>query len=348
MIIDQSDGNEKILLAHGSGGKAMHALIRDVLGPLIGIEDFNDSAVVPLEIKDADTETLNGRLVFTTDSYVVSPLFFPGGDIGSLSVNGTINDISMTGASTLCLSLSLIIEEGLPMDSLIGILGSIKKASEAAGVRIVTGDTKVVNKGKGDGIFINTSGIGLVRKGTRLSPKNVIPGDVIILSGPVGNHGVAVMAERNGLTFDPPVLSDTAALNELVDIMLSHTPEIHAMRDPTRGGLATTLKEIALEAGACIEIDEEKIPLTARVRGACELLGIDPLYVANEGILVAFAGKNVAKSLLDVMKKDPLGKNSAVIGRVTGGPERTVLLKTLIGGTRIVDMLHGEQLPRIC
>ncbi|NOY39665.1 MAG: hydrogenase expression/formation protein HypE [Nitrospirae bacterium] len=348
MIIDRSDGNEKILLAHGSGGKAMHSLIRDVLGPLIRIEDFNDSAVVPFKIKDSNTETMNGRLVFTTDSYVVSPLFFPGGDIGSLSVNGTINDLSMAGASTLCLSLSLIIEEGFPMDSLLQVLGSVKKAAETAGVRIVTGDTKVVNKGKCDGIFINTSGIGLVREGRYLSPRHVIPGDMVILSGHIGNHGVAVMAERNGLTFDPPVLSDTAALNGLVDIMLSHTPEIHAMRDPTRGGLATTLKEIALETGACIEIDEERIPLTARVRGACELLGIDPLYVANEGVLVAFAGKNVAKSLLYAMKNHPLGKNSEVIGKVTGGPGKVVLLKTLIGGTRIVDMLHGEQLPRIC
>jgi len=344
MIIDRKDTDEKVLLAHGSGGKAMHSFIRDVLGPFVRTGDFNDSAAVPC----LGNEAMNGRLVFTTDSYVVSPLFFPGGDIGSLSVNGTINDLSMTGASVLCLSLGLIIEEGLPMKSLIRILGSVKEAAEAAGVRIVTGDTKVVNRGKGDGIFINTSGIGVVRKGVNLSPKNVVPGDVVVLSGSIGNHGVAVMAERNGIAFDPPVLSDTAALNGLVDVMLSHTHEVHAMRDPTRGGLATTLKEIALESGACIEIDEERIPLTARVRGACELLGIDPLYVANEGVLVAFAGENVAKSLLNEMKKHPLGKNSTVIGRVTKGPERTVLLKTLIGGTRVVDMLPGEQLPRIC
>ena len=334
--------DKTILLDHGSGGLASQELISSLFLKYLDnpiLRGLEDSAVL---------ENQPGRLAFTTDSYVVDPLFFPGGDIGKLAVHGTINDLAMRGAAPLCLSLALILEEGMSLEELERIIISISEASNESCVPIVTGDTKVVPKGKGDKVFINTSGIGLVRKGIRLSPKNVIPGDVIILSGPVGNHGVAVMAERNGLTFDPPVLSDTAALNELVDIMLSHTPEIHAMRDPTRGGLATTLKEIALESGVCIEIDEETIPLSARVRGACELLGIDPLYVANEGVLVAFAGKNVAKLLLNAMKKHPLGKNSAVIGRTTGGPKRTVLLKTPIGGTRIVDMLHGEQLPRIC
>ncbi|NOZ25449.1 MAG: hydrogenase expression/formation protein HypE [Nitrospirae bacterium] len=322
----------------------MHSLVREVLGPLIRIEDFRDAATVPLQEKDR----LSSELVFTTDSYVVSPLFFPGGDIGSLSVNGTINDLAVSGASPLCLSLSLIIEEGLPMDSLIRILRSVKGAAEAAGIRIVTGDTKVVNRGKGDGLFINTSGVGAVRQGVSLSPKNVTPGDVVIVSGSIGNHGMAVMAERNGIVFDPPLLSDTAALNGLVEDMLSHTTEIRVMRDPTRGGLATTLKEIALESGTCIEIEEERIPVTGSVRGACELLGIDPLYVANEGVLVAFAERSVAKSLLDRMKENPSGRGSAVIGCVKKEPEGTVVLKTSIGGSRVVDMLPGEQLPRIC
>ncbi len=342
---ERREREEKVLLAHGSGGKAMHSFIREMLAPLMSIEDFNDSAPIPFM---GNGGAPGERLVFTTDSYVVSPLFFPGGDIGALSVNGTINDLSMAGASALCLSLGLIIEEGFPIDSLLRILGSVKEAAEAAGVRIVTGDTKVVERGKGDGLFINTSGVGAVRKGLALSPRNVVPGDAVILSGTIGNHGVAVMAERNGFTFDPPVLSDTAALNGLVDAMLSHTGDIHAMRDPTRGGLATTLKEVAVESGTCIEIDETEIPVSGSVRGACELLGLDPLHVANEGVLVAFVDESVAKSLLERMKEDPLGRDSAVIGRVKERPEGTVVLKTAIGGRRIVDMLHGEQLPRIC
>ncbi len=335
--------DKTVLLSHGSGGRAMHSLVRDVLGPIIGIKDYGDAATVPM-----DGDRGKGTLAFTTDSYVVSPLFFPGGDIGSLAVNGTVNDLAVAGASPLCLSLGLIIEEGFPMESLLRIAHSIREAADRAGVGIITADTKVVGKGSGDGIFINTSGIGSVREGVSLSPKRVVPGDRVILSGPIASHGLAVMAERNGLYFDPPVVSDTAALNGLVELMLSRAPGIRAMRDPTRGGLATTLCEMAAEAGLCIEIEEEKIPLAPQVRGGCELMGLDPLYVANEGVLVAFAGEDVSEFLLDEMRKHPLGRNSAIVGRVTDEPAGRVLLKTPIGGRRIVGMLQGEQLPRIC
>ncbi len=320
----------------------MHQLIKTTIGPLAGVEVFNDSAVV-------DLTDFNGKqIAFTTDSYVVSPIFFPGGDIGSLAVNGTVNDLSMVGAKPLYLSLGLIIEEGFPMELLTRVLDSVKEASARAGVRVVTGDTKVVNKGSGDGIFINTAGIGVVDKNLNLSPMNVMPGDVIIVSGDIGNHGVAVMAERNGLSFEPPVMSDTRPLNGLVEIMLEHTRAIHVMRDPTRGGLATTLKEIALESGVCIEIEEEKLPISEQVKGACELLGLDPLYVANEGILVAFVQKDMSKSLLEVMRSHDAGRNANIIGDVKASPSGKVLLKTKLGGTRLVEMLPGEQLPRIC
>jgi hydrogenase expression/formation protein HypE len=289
-----------------------------------------------------------GRVAFTTDSYVVSPIFFPGGNIGELAVYGTVNDLSMVGAKPLYITSGLIIEEGFPLEDLKKILASMSEAAEKAGVKIVAGDTKVVNKGKADGIFINTSGVGTIPKGVDISPLKVKPSDKVLLSGPIGNHGVSIIAERNGLSFNPPVLSDTAPLNGLVAEMMKKTKKIHAMRDPTRGGLATTLKEIAVDSGYCIEIEEQVVPVPPGVKGACELLGLDPLYVANEGILIAIVSHDVAEVLLKTMKKHPLGKESRIIGEVRESPAGMVLLKTAVGGTRIVEMLSGDQLPRIC
>ena len=331
---------DRILLGHGSGGTMMHRLIREYFVPEFELKSLNDSAVL---------EGINqGKIALTTDSYVVSPIFFPGGNIGELAVYGTVNDLSMVGARPLYITAGLIIEEGFPLDDLKKILSSMSEAAKKAGVKIVAGDTKVVNKGKGDGIFINTSGIGVIEEGLDISPLRVKPRDKVIISGPIGNHGISIMGERNGLTFEPPVLSDTAPLNSLVRDMLNATKEIHAMRDPTRGGLATTLKEFAMDSGACIVIEEELIPVPPGVRGACELLGLDPLYVANEGILVAIASPDVADSLISIMRKHPLGKETRLIGDVQETPAGMVLLKTAIGGTRIVEMLSGDQLPRIC
>ena len=322
---------ERILLGHGSGGKLMYQLIREHFVPNFELAALNDSAVL---------DGLNkGRVALTTDSYVVSPIFFPGGNIGELAVYGTVNDLSMVGARPLYLTSGLILEEGFPLEDLKKILASMSDAAEKAGVKIVCGDTKVVNKGKGDGIFINTSGVGIIRKGVDISPLMVRPSDKVILSGPIGNHGISIIGERNGLTFNPPVLSDTAPLNGLVQDMLKRTKKIHAMRDPTRGGLATTLKEIAVD---------KSVPVPPGVKGACELLGLDPLYVANEGILIAIVSPDVAETLVKTMRKHPLGKEACIIGEVRESPSGMVLLRTSIGGTRIVDMLSGDQLPRIC
>jgi hydrogenase expression/formation protein HypE len=254
----------------------------------------------------------------------------------------------MVGAKPLYLTSGFILEEGFPVEHLKRILASMSSAAKKAGVRIVAGDTKVVNKGKGDGIFINTAGIGIIEEGLDIAPVNIRPGDKVLLSGPIGNHGIAIIGERNGLTFNPPVLSDTAPLNGLVRDMLNATKEIHAMRDPTRGGLATTLKEMAADSGYGILLDEKSIPVPSGVRGACELLGFDPLYVANEGILIAIVRADVAEKLLAVMKNNPVGKDACIIGEVQETPAKMVLLKTSIGGTRIVEMLSGDQLPRIC
>ena len=331
---------ERVLLGHGSGGKLMYQLIREHFVPKFELKTLNDSAVL---------KGLNkGNIAFTTDSYVVSPIFFPGGNIGELAVYGTVNDLSMVGATPLYMTAGLILEEGFPLDDLKKILLSMSTAAEKAGVRIVGGDTKVVNKGKADGIFINTSGIGMIPKGIDISPLKVKPSDKVILSGPIGNHGISIIAERNGLSFNPPVVSDTAPLNELVKKMLRKTKKIHAMRDPTRGGLATTLKEIAVDSGCCIFLEEDLIPVPPGVKGACELLGLDPLYVANEGILIAIVDDAVADTLVTTMMKDPIAKDTRIIGEVKNSPSGMVLLKTSIGGTRIVEMLSGDQLPRIC
>lgn len=330
----------KILLGHGSGGRMMHELVSQHFAPAFGIEDLGDSAVLPAP---------KGRLAMSTDSYVVSPLFFPGGNIGELAVNGTINDVAMSGAEPLYLTVVFIIEEGLPFDELKRIVSSMAEAAKAAGVKIVAGDTKVVDKGKGDGIFINTAGVGVIPDGVDLCPKNIQVGDKVIVSGPIGRHGIAVMSERNGLNFEPPVTSDTAALNGLVRMMLERAPDgIRAFRDPTRGGVATTLKEFALQCGLAIVLDEEILPVPPGVRGACDLLGLDPLYVANEGTLLAVVSADVSKYLLEAMQKDPVSEGAMEIGVIKAAPEGKVLLKTSIGGTRLVDMLEGEQLPRIC
>lgn len=332
---------EHILLGHGSGGRLMHELIKKTIASMLNLkyDRFDDSAVVNLQ---------GGRIAFTTDSYVVDPLFFPGGNIGDLAINGTINDLAVMGARPLYISLGFILEEGFEIEKFNEILLSIKKSSEISGVKIVTGDTKVVNRGKGDGIFINTSGIGIIEEGIDISGSNANVGDKVLISGSIGNHGIAVIADRNGIKLDPPIKSDTAPLNLLTMDVLKETKNIHAMRDPTRGGIATTLKEIALASDVCIEIYEDKIPIEDGVRAACEILGLEPFYVANEGILVAFVSEEDAENVLNTMKKNPLGKNAEIIGEVKENPKKIVLLKTSIGGTRIIDMLSGEQLPRIC
>lgn len=330
---------DRILLGHGSGGSLMHDLIMQFLAPAFDLEDTGDSAILNLNPH---------RIAFTTDSYVVSPLFFPGGNIGELAVYGTINDLSVSGAMPLFLTAGLIIEEGFPMDDLKRIISSMAEAAKKAGVKIVAGDTKVVNKGKGDGIFINTAGVGLLYEGIDISARNIKRGDLVIISGEIGNHGMTIMAERNGMSFDPPLKSDTAPLNDLVRSMCETSREIHFMRDPTRGGLATTLKEAAIESELCIRIREEAIPVPPQVMGACELLGLDPLYIANEGILIAIVSNNEAEKVLMTMMDHPLGRRSCIIGEIDDSPEGMVLLETSIGGRRMIEMLQGEQLPRIC
>lgn len=330
--------SERILLGHGSGGKLMHELLRRYFLPQFSITETADAAIL---------DRIDGKLAFTTDSYVVTPLFFPGGNIGELAVNGTVNDLSMMGATPLYLTAGFIIEEGFQIEVLQKILISMAGAAEKAGIRIVAGDTKVVEKGKADGIFINTSGVGIIHDGVAIHPGLIRPGDRVIVSGPLGTHGISILSQRNGLTFDPPLQSDTKALNHIVRKMLDASINIHAMRDPTRGGLATTLKEIALQTGLCIEIEENKIPVLPQVKSACDILGLDPLYVANEGIMVIFVPEEYSEKTLYLLKSS--GETLAsIIGIVKGKPEGIVLLKTMIGGTRIIDMLSGEQLPRIC
>ncbi len=330
---------DKILLGHGSGGKLMHELIEQHFSPAFNIQSAGDSAIVDLPSK---------RLAYTTDSYVVTPLFFPGGNIGELAVNGTVNDLSVSGAEPLFLTAGFVIEEGFLLDDLKKIVASMASAASKAGVKIIAGDTKVVNKGKADGIFINTSGIGVLPDGRGIAASNIKKGDRIIISGEIGCHGVAVLSERNGLTFEPPVVSDTRSLNSLVRCMYESTQKIKFMRDPTRGGLATTLKEAALESGLCMHIREQSLPVPAGVKGACSLLGLDPLYVANEGSLIAVVDRTDAEQLVAAMTKHEHGRHAAIIGEVEETPSAMVLLETAVGGNRIIDMLRGEQLPRIC
>ena len=330
---------DKILLGHGSGGKLMHALIREHFSPAFGIEGAGDSAILNVPL---------GRLAYTTDSYVVTPLFFPGGNIGDLAVCGTVNDLAVAGAEPLYLSVAFIIEEGFPFSDLKKVVASMASAARQAGVRIVAGDTKVVNKGKADGIFVTTSGVGVLREGGEIAATRIKAGDKVIVSGEIGNHGIAILAERNGLSFDPPVLTDSRPLNGLTKSMLNAAPDIHFMRDPTRGGMATTLKEAALESGLCIKIREKELPVPLQVKGACDLLGLDPLYIANEGILLAILDAGKTDAVLLVMRSHPFGSKSAVIGEVQDSPNGMVLLETPAGGSRIIDMLPGEMLPRIC
>jgi len=333
---------EKILLSHGSGGKLSYNLIKELF-----LANFNNIYLKKLD----DGAVLNIdrlNLAYTTDSYTVDPLFFNGGNIGELAVYGTVNDLAMCGATPLYLSCSFIIEEGILLSLLKKIVLSMKEASAIAKVNIVTGDTKVVNKGAADKIFINTTGIGIVEEGVNISGSNAREGDIIIINGPIGNHGIAVLSEREGLKFETDIDSDAAPLSSLVADMLEISKDIHVLRDPTRGGLSTTLNEIALSSNVEIEIDEDNIPIQEGVRAACEILGYDPLYMANEGKLVAFVSPEVAPEVLKKIRKNKYGKESKIIGRVTKKSEGKVYLRTIIGGKRIVDMLTGEQLPRIC
>jgi len=333
---------DHILLGHGSGGKLSAELVRDIFLPA-----FCNPALARLD--DQAIVNVNGsRIALTTDSFVVKPLFFPGGDIGSLAVHGTINDLAMGGAQPLFLTAAFILEEGFPMESLRRVVSSLRRAAEQAGVSVVTGDTKVVEKGKGDGLFINTTGIGLVPPGLELSADRAQPGDKILLSGTIGDHGIAILAQREGLEFESAIESDSAALHNLVVEMLKAAPGVRCMRDPTRGGLSSTLNEIAAQSHVGIELDEWSIAVRDDVKGACEMLGLDPLYVANEGKLVAIVPPEQAAALVETVRKHPLGRQSQVIGTVNEKNRGLVTMRTSLGTTRIVDMLSGDQLPRIC
>lgn len=333
---------DTILMAHGSGGKLAHRLVEDLIMPAISGTD-------PARLDDSAIIELHGRQAFTTDSYVVDPIFFPGGDIGKLAVCGTTNDLSMSGARPLCMSLSFIIEEGLPLSDLKRILDSIRSAADEAGVRILTGDTKVVDRGNADKLYINTSGIGTIPAGVDISGANIHPGDKVIISGTIGDHGIAIMSKREGLRFGTDLLSDCAPLNGLVEDMLAASKNVHALRDPTRGGLATTLNELSVQSGVKIVVEEKKIPVRDEVTAACEMLGLDPLYVANEGKLVAFVSASDADGVLSAMRMNKYGTHSAIIGEVEEPDEApNVVMKTLLGTSRLIDMLVGDLLPRIC
>jgi hydrogenase expression/formation protein HypE len=334
--------HQHVLLGHGSGGTLTGQLLERIFLPAFSnpvLDRLDDQAVL---------EAPGGRLAFTTDSYVVTPLFFPGGDIGELAVNGTVNDLAMSGARPLWLAAGFILEEGLPLDDLRRVVLSMREAARRAGVQVVTGDTKVVGKGSGDQVFINTSGIGVVPEGVAISAERARPGDAVLLSGTVGDHGMAIMAQRESLGLAGSIASDTAALHELVAAMLAASPEVHALRDPTRGGVAATLHEIADRARVGIEIEEVLVPVREDVRGACEILGFDPLYVANEGKLVAFVAEAAASAVLASMRAHPLGKEAERIGTVTDRHPGTVVVRTSIGGSRVLEKPYGELLPRIC
>jgi hydrogenase expression/formation protein HypE len=333
----------RVLLGHGSGGQLSAALMRDVIGPALAGSSpggpLNDAAVV---------EVAGQRLAFTTDSFVVSPLEFPGGDIGELAVNGTVNDLAMMGAQPLALSLAYVIEEGLPIEDLRKVTESVARAADRAGVRIVTGDTKVVGRGAADGLFVNTAGIGLVAPGAIVGADRAAAGDAVILSGPIGLHGVAIMSIREGLDFEVEIASDTQPLNALVAAIIAACPDVRVLRDPTRGGLASALNEIAAASGVGIELREDSIPIPGPVRAACEMLGLDPLHVANEGKLVAIVPARAVDAVLAAMRGLPEGAEAVEIGCVVADHPAMVTVRTIVGSQRIVDMLVGEQLPRIC
>lgn len=329
-------------MAHGSGGRLSHQLIDNLFRPIFSDEQLeagHDGAVFPVA---------TGKLAFTTDSFVVKPVFFPGGNIGDLAVNGTVNDLACCGARPEYLSVGMILEEGLAMEDLWKIVLSMKEAADRAGIRIVTGDTKVVDHGSGDKIFINTAGVGRVREGVNIDPASCKPGHVVILSGYMGDHGVAIMSAREGLEFQTSIESDSVALNSLVDVILDASLNVSVLRDPTRGGVATTLNEISKSAGTGIVLDERTIPVRPEVQGACEVLGLDPMYIANEGKILVILPEADSEKVLAAMQSHPNGVDSAIIGHLTEDHPSVVRMTTSIGSSRIIDMLTGEQLPRIC
>ncbi|MDB9438146.1 hydrogenase expression/formation protein HypE [Dolichospermum lemmermannii CS-548] len=336
-----------INLSHGSGGKAMRDLIDDIF-----VKSFDNPILSQLEDQAtfdlANLSQYGNRLAFTTDSYVVDPLFFPGSDIGELAINGTINDLAVSGAKPLYLTCSVILEEGLPVETLRRVVASMQKAAQKAGVQIVTGDTKVVNRGCADKLFINTAGIGIIPPNIDISPCNIQPGDVVIINGEIGNHGTAILIARGELALETDIESDCQPLHELVAEIIKICPQIHAMRDATRGGLATVLNEFALTSNLGIRINENAIPIREEVNGVCEILGLEPLYLANEGKLVIVAPPEKADLILATMKNHPTGKQASIIGEIIPTPPGIVLLKTAFGAERIIDMLVGDQLPRIC
>ena len=337
------ESGETVQLAHGGGGRMTQRLIEQVFVPALRnatLEALHDGAVMSLP---------PGRVAFSSDSFVISPIFFPGGDIGSLAVHGTVNDLAMCGAKPLHLSAGFIIEEGLAMADLRRVAESMGRAAVAAGVSVVTGDTKVVDRGKGDGVFINTSGVGVVPEGIEIDPRRARPGDVVLVSGEIAVHGIAILSVRQGLQFETGIVSDSAPLNGLVDAALAVAgSNLHVLRDPTRGGVASALNEIAAQAGVAVELNEGAIPVNEAVQGACEILGFDPLYVANEGKCIAIVARSHADAVLEAWRRHPLGARAAIIGEICQEPRGRVVLRTRIGAKRVVDMLSGEQLPRIC
>jgi hydrogenase expression/formation protein HypE len=333
---------EKIKLGHGSGGKMSQELLQDLFLPSFSnkfLDEAHDGAIL---------EMGESRVAFSTDTFTVKPLFFPGGNIGDLAVNGTVNDVAMCGADPQYLSAGFILEEGFPMDQLRQIIASMKDAAEKAGVLLVTGDTKVVENGGADGVFINTSGIGLVRKGVDISPKRAVEGDVVIINGSIGDHGIAVMTKREGLEFESSIVTDCAALNGMIGAILDTGSDIHVLRDPTRGGLGATLNEITISASIGIDLFEEKIPLKDQVKSLSSILGLDPLYIANEGKVLVIVPESEAEKIVEVMKGFPEGRESSIIGKIVPAHPGKVVMETVIGTKRIVDMPAGEQLPRIC
>ncbi len=342
-----------VQMAHGGGGRLGQMLVEKLFVPSFDnpvLARLADGAILGLDTEGPDSEGSGPpRLAFSTDSFVVQPLFFPGGDIGSLAVHGTVNDVAICGAKPIAISVGFILEEGFPMQDLWRIVESMRDAAVEAGVHVVTGDTKVVDRGKGDGVYVNTTGVGLVRAGVEVSPERAAPGDRILVNGPIAEHGIAIMSMREGLEFETRLTTDSAALYPLVELLLDEmADDVRVLRDPTRGGLASALNEIAAQSGVGVRLDEESIPISDEVRGACEILGFDPLYVANEGKCLAIVAADRAQRALELWRSHPLGADAAVIGEVVEADPGRVVLRSSVGGLRIVDMLSGEQLPRIC